>query len=523
MFTQKYHILMYDMEDIIEPPQELDDQLLQKIKSEEVKPRLLNIQKKQLIKENNPNYNGKPLITSELSRESRKKYEDYEKIESIKNIRSLDKIMSITIPDIAHDLLDLEKSKMELINAINLIKTNNIDIFNTKIEQEIYEPRISYTVEPALIKNMIICSVDGSFVTRNYHGLDISLSRAIGVVYKFDENELPQITYYPDKKGMENYKLTRILQNVSEEEVSTQISIERAQMEISLANEMITKSTEKIDMMILDGSILTEPLNLIFSQNDGMLENYIELINQYRKLYHLCAKNEILLVGAVKDTRSSTFRKILNRRLPQIIKQIQQLTNLNNTNYRVLLKYFSDLDFFRRLLSSKERSCVFSINSIGNSWLPRQLDLIKKELSECGVLINEFEFFALYLKPIHDDFPLRIEFCLDQKIIQNKEIGLKSIHETAQKICSLLLPISSKIPGFALPIPQMEAHLRCKLNSEDMDTIMNLLERKIADEINNFTKNQTFGDCFIQKYPNLDDFSIRNNFLFSKRRDKFPI
>lgn len=510
------------MEDLIEPPQDLDDALLQKIKSEDVKPRLLNIQKKHQLKENNPCFGGQPLITAELSKETKKKYADYEKMESIKNIRSLDKIMAVTIPDIARDLLDLEKSKMEFINSMKLLKSNDLDLFNTKIEQEISEPKISYPIEPALLNNSTICSVDGSFVTRNYHGLDVSLSRAIGVIYKFDNNETPTISYYPDKKGMENYKLTRILENISEEEASTQISIERAQMEISLANDMISNSKEKIDMLILDGSILTEPLNLIFSQNDGMLENYIELMNQYRKLYHLCAKNGIILVGAVKDTRSSTFRKVLNRRLPQIVKQLQEFTCLNGTNYRVLLKYFSDLDLFRRLLNPKERSCAFSINSIGNSWLPRQLDLLKKELSECGVLINEFEFYALYLKPIEDDFPIRVEFCIEQKIIQNKDHAHKIIHDTAQKICSILLPISSKIPGFALPIPQMEAHLRCKLNNEDMDIIMNLLERKIAEEIDNFTRNQTYGGNSTN-YSNLDDFSIRNNLLFSKRRDKFPI
>ncbi len=462
-----------------------------------------------------------PDFAQNLSLNLKKKYEAYSQIDSLKESQSLERIFSFVIPEYARDILVLESKKNQLIEILQQMK----DFIETKFSidkffsaDEILENSFVSQVKPVKLSNFTVAAVDGSFVRKCYTNFEFSLFRAISVIYEFNDLDV-NIQYYPDQKGMQNYRLGRILNNISEQNASSQISIDRAFMEISLVNEMINQCNKKLDMIILDGSILTEPLNLLSNtpENSELIKNFTKLVNEYKKLYNLCDLRNIDLIGIVKDTRSSTFRKLLTRRFPQILSKMED-KNLMEIDYRKLLQYFSDLDLFHRFMNVGERTCVFSISSSGNSWIPRQLELLNTELNPSKKFLSDYKFFASYMKPVPYDFPIRIEFH------QNKNnLNPETIQQKIQRICSHLYPLCSKMEGFAIPIPQIEAHLRAKLSHNDLNMIIQLLNRHITEEIKLYSKNKLFNGLETQTVGKFDDFLLSNNFLVPKRRERMPL
>ena len=435
--------------------------------------------------------------------------------------QSLDSIFSFVIPEFAKDIIELETRKSRFIDAFHQMKyfiEHTMKMSNFFTTEEVLEKQFIFPVSPKSLNNQIIVAVDGSFVRKSYTNFEFSLFRAISVIYSFSAKGI-DIGYYPVENGIENYQLTRILNNTSDQIASSQISIDRAFMEISLINDMITKYKNNIDMVILDGSILTEPLNLLSSesQHKELMVKYSKLVKEYKKLYNLCDLRKIDLVGVVKDTRSSTFRKLLSRRIPQILPKLNE-PSLLKIDYKKLLPYFSDLDFFHRVLDIGERSCVFSISSSGNSWIPRQLEILNKELKSKTSFLDEYQFFASYMKPAPFDYPIRIEFHQNKK-----NINPAGIHSKIQRICETLYPLSSKFDDFAVPIPQIEAHMRAKLSLADLNMVIQYLTQQIGEELNSFTKKILFDDLDKQYGRKFDEFLMKNNFMVPKRRERMPL
>ncbi|TFG20389.1 MAG: DNA double-strand break repair nuclease NurA [Promethearchaeota archaeon] len=462
-----------------------------------------------------------PDFAQNLSLTLKKKYEAYNQIDSLKSSQSLDRIFSYVIPEFAKDIVDLEAKKVNLMQSFHQMKNyleldSNLKKFFTA--DEILDNRLIYSVSKKKLTNFNVAAVDGSFVRKCYTNFEFSLFRAISVIYSFSFTGV-DIEYYPEDSGIQNYQLSRILNNTTDQLATSQVSIDRAFMEITLVNDLITKYKKNINMVILDGSILTEPLNLLSNspQNTDLMIKYSNLIKEYKKLYNLCDIRKIDLVGVVKDTRSSTFRKLLTRRVPQILSKMGG-SSLTQIDYRKLMQYFSDLDLFHRFLEVGDRSCAFSISSSGNSWIPRQLEILNSELNTKNHFLNDYKFYACYMKPVPYDFPIRIEFH------QNKN-NLNPIYlqTKIQRICEHLYPLCSKFEDFAIPIPQIEAHMRAKLSINDLNMVIQLLNRHIGEELRNYSKKMIFSEPDTQNSSKFDEFLVKNNFLVPKRRERMPL
>ncbi len=462
-----------------------------------------------------------PDFAQNLSLNLKKKYEAYNQIDSLKSSQSLDRIFSYVIPEFAKDIVDLEAKKVNLMQSIHQMKNyleleSNLKKFFSA--GEIPDDKLIYSVSEKRLTDFNVAAVDGSFVRKCYTNFEFSLFRAISVIYSFSTTGV-DIKYYPEDSGIQNYQLSRILNNTTDQLATSQVSIDRAFMEITLVNDLITKYKKNINMVILDGSILTEPLNLLSNspQNNDLMIKYSNLIKEYKKLYNLCDIRKIDLVGVVKDTRSSTFRKLLTRRVPQILSKMGG-SSLTQIDYRKLMQYFSDLDLFHRFLEVGDRSCVFSISSSGNSWIPRQLEILNSELNTANQFLNDYKFYACYMKPVPYDFPIRIEFH------QNKNnINPIYLQTKIQRICEHLYPLCSKFEDFAVPIPQIEAHLRAKLSINDLNMVIHLLNRQIGEELKNHSKKMIFSEPDTQNSSKFDEFLVKNNFLVPKRRERMPL
>ncbi len=367
---------------------------------------------------------------------------------------------------IANEYLALEKLKQNFIDII-LKNLDNID-FSKFIDFPrfyIKEDFLKKNVSSANIRGLNVVSVDGSSVTKKFMNVDFSFLKAIAAKYYFQQNHTAKIVYYPDLNGFNNYYVQANFLNQDEIAVETKISIDMNFMEINLLNNMIRKSPE-IDMIIIDGSIVIMPINLLFSKDHEISRKYDKLLKEYHKLYSYCKENGILLIGSIKDTRTSALTHLLQESIQLLKPSYSNLPDFLKINYRKLMEFFSDLDLFNRVLKKSERSCIFNCK--------REIDKIrdtgiKKEIPYYFPL----SFYAFYLKTARFDTPCRIEFFMDENH------SLKKASEKADLISSILLPISSLNEHYGLPIPQIEAHRRAVFKPKEVDLLLNNLTRTL--------------------------------------------
>ncbi len=378
-----------------------------------------------------------------------------------------EQILIHNIKNIAKDYAELEKLKKDFSNII-LKDQNKLDFseFISYPKYYIKESRIKKDVASSNIRGLNMVSVDGSSAVKRFLNVDFSFLKAIAVKYNFNENNNANIEYYPDLSGFNNYSMRCNYINRDDNAIETQISMDMTLMEINLLNKMIIKLTD-INLIIIDGSIVIMPINLLFSKDPEISKKYDRLLKEYHKLYKNCKEKGIILIGSIKDTRTSALCHLFRDSIQMLKPSYSNLSNFININYRQVFEYFSDLDLFNRLLIKSERSCIFQCK--------RDIDKIrdtgiKKEISYYFPL----SFYAFYIKTAKYDTPCRIEFFMDEKH------SIKKASEKADLISSLLLPISSLNEYYGLPIPQIEAHRRAVFKYEEINLLFDNLKRNIS-------------------------------------------
>jgi hypothetical protein len=208
------------------------------------------------------------------------------------------------------------------------------------------------------------------------------------------------------------------------------------------------------------------PINLLFSKDPEVIRNYDRLLKEYHNLYSYCKENGILLIGSIKDTRTSALTHLLRDTIQLLKPSYTNLADFVKINYRIVMDFFSDIDLFNRILMKSQRSCIFNCK--------REIDKIrdtgiKKEIPYYFPL----SFYAFYLKSTQYDTPCRIEFFMDEKH------SFKKASEKADLITSILLPISSLNEHYGLPIPQIEAHKRAVFKSNEVELLLKNLTRTL--------------------------------------------
>jgi hypothetical protein len=370
------------------------------------------------------------------------------------------------LKSIAKEYVELESLK-EAFSIILLKNHDELDFqeFINFPRFHIKERYIKKVVSPANIRGLNVVSVDGSSVSKRFMNVDFSFLKAIAVKYSFRENHIARIKYFPDLSGFNNYFVQGNFFNHEETTVDAKISLDMRHMEINLLNDMIGRADD-IDFIIMDGSIVIMPINLLFSKDPEISKKYDNLLKAYHKLYLNCKEKGIVLLGSIKDTRTSALSNLLSDSIQLFKPSYSKLSDFIEINYREVIEYFSDIDLFNRLLKKSERSCIFNCK--------REIDKIrdtgiKKEIPYYFPLA----FYAFYLKTTNFDAPCRIEFFMDEK---------HSIEKASQKadlISSILSPISSLNEYYGLPIPQIEAHKRAAFKPNEVELLLNNLTRTL--------------------------------------------
>ncbi len=393
-----------------------------------------------------------------------------------------EQLLAKNLKILAQEYIQLEKTKKCFSDLIlkNFKKLDFSEFLNyTKFY--IKENYIKKSANSSCISGLNIVSVDGSSAVKKFMNVDFSFLKAICVKYDFyNEGKSAKIKYFPDLSGFNNYSVQGNYFNREENVVESKVSMDMTFMEINLLNNFIEQSTSSdIDLIIIDGSIVIMPINLLFSKDPEISIKYDRLLREYHKLYLNCKDNGILLVGSIKDTRTSDLCHLLQESIQLLHSNGTDLTDFMNINYRQIIDYFSDMDLFNRILNKSERSCIFNckrdIEKIRDTG-------IKKEIPYYFPL----SFYAFYIKTAKFDIPCRIEFFMEEKH------SIKKASEKADLISSMLLPVSSMNEHYGLPIPQIEAHKRAVFKPDEINLLFNNLKRHLnKNGVNLIEKRRT--------------------------------
>ncbi|MGV9172133.1 MAG: DNA double-strand break repair nuclease NurA [Promethearchaeia archaeon] len=374
------------------------------------------------------------------------------------------------LKNLTQEYINIEKIKKKLVSLINEhIADFDFSQFIDNPHYDIKEASLKRSVKQSNIRGLNIVSVDGSSVMKNFLNVDFTFLKTIAVIYQFRRNHSAKIKYYPDLNGFNNYQVKANYINQFESSVESGTSMDLRFMELNLLNKLIEEEMNPVDLIIIDGSIVIMPINYIFSKDRDVLNKYDNLLREYKRLYQNCKQKGIILVGSIKDTRTSSLTHLLRDSIQLLKPQNKnpELMEIIKMNYRTVMEYFNDLDLFNRILGKGERSCIF------------QCKREQEKIRDTGIkkdISHHFpqNFYAFYFKTAKYDTPCRIEFFTDEQETNQKAA------EKAQLISSILLPASNLNETFGLPIPQIEAHKRAVFKTHEINLLFRSLNRNLS-------------------------------------------
>lgn len=330
------------------------------------------------------------------------------------------------------------------------------DDFEIPIDEEkrdIIETSLVYPVENIDLENIVVAGVDGGILNKPLHGLDLILVRSVVAIFSYDNGNLLEADYHPSEMPVP--RLVNVHEPLDSRELDTLVGLERQFSEMSKAKEAVEE--RDVDALLLDGSIV--PQYVRNGAGARTRELYEDLIESYKELYRTCTEKGILLLGAVKDSRSSRLANIFQRKIfPKLIEEEtlsrDEITSFNE-NKNVLL-VSRDTAFLDYLLEAGERTFTFSYAKAPANLLEDLGDWKKR-------------IYAFYVKPVPYDRPVRVEF------LSNQDEATESVERAA----SLLSSLSAGHDACALPSVLIEADARAALAEEEIS----ILRDNISDRL----------------------------------------
>ena len=314
---------------------------------------------------------------------------------------------------------DLSERLDSIVSGIEK-RENRIEQIAKDIENSTQE--IKKQIKPIKLNNISIAGVDGGLLKKEYTGVSLIITRAVGVIFNYKDEKLKTTDYIPSATIQPSFTITEPLKDTHE--LDQKASIIRINEEINRAIECCNK---KPDIILLDGTIIPHPGTEPSTSSD-LTEDYQNLTKKIEELIEICIKQKILLCGICEDSRSDTFCKTLD------IKD--KCTDTEITNY---------------LLKKDERTITYRTE------MPKQFKNMKD-------LIHN-----IIIKPSEFDKPVRIQF-----------IAKSNPEDTAENISSIIDQISCHHSEYAAPTVLIEADQRAKLNPEEIMFIENEIRTRLG-------------------------------------------
>lgn len=319
-------------------------------------------------------------------------------------------------------------------NVGNFLRDTN-SLTELELTDDILENKLIVQIPESNQENLKVAGVDGGLLKKSFHGIDLMLLKAVGVIFSYNWDKLTNTEYYPS--AIPSPEPRTIMDPFSDLEFEINSNIERQIKEVITATETIEKFEP--DMLFMHGSVIP---HYTFVPEKGSLlgENYRRMILAYVDLFEAVRLRKTVLAGVIEDSRGTRFCEILNSIL---------LTHFSASmppEMKIVLTRTKDSNLLSYTLKKGERSFVFPYSS-KSSQHP-----ILKEFKQAGSMIYTF-----YLKTAEYDRPIRIDF-----------LGDKGVVDKADFISSVLLKMTGH-SNYGIPSILIEADQRAKLEENELE------------------------------------------------------
>ncbi|MGY5874173.1 MAG: DNA double-strand break repair nuclease NurA [Candidatus Thorarchaeota archaeon] len=345
----------------------------------------------------------------------------------------------------------VERSKQGFGAVMRDIK-NQIDLSRfPAVAANTVETSFLTRIDPADLAGLRIAGIDGGLVRKRFRSMDLLLTRGIAVIFQFGPKEGPTVEFYPGP--FPEPKVKPVMLRLPGPELDQLASLERVATELKVT--LAVLDDFHTDLILVDGSLFYHPRDRP-QRGTHSYEKFQEVSALYRQLYNKAKKKNTILVGIIKDSRSTRVVNVLGEILPHIIRNPAIFEKMQGIDYRWLLKLSRDCDILDAFLEPGERSFAFrySTDFLQNS------NAVPEDLS-----IWTSSIFVTYLKTARDDSPLRIEVLVDP------DRGIQQLN----KALSAILPLSWQHPEYGIPTPILEADARARITYNETRLITNRL------------------------------------------------
>ncbi len=363
--------------------------------------------------------------------------------------KNLDKMLSLLVEEIER----VERTKQKFGSVMQEIK-HKIDLGKyPAFVANCIETNFTTKISPTRLDGLKIAGIDGGLIRKRFKSMDLVLTRGVAVIFQFQSNTGPLVDFFPDPFPEPKAKL--VMLSMSGPELDQLASLERIAEELRVTIAALDEF--HIDIVLVDGSLFYHPRD---RPPAGSIadEKFQEVLALYRQLYNKISRKRTMLVGIVKDSRSTRVVNTLGDILPHILRNPTLFERMQGIDYRWLLKISRDCDLLDTFLEEGERTFAFQYASE----LQQNTNSLHSDLAPWASKI-----WVTYLKTARDDLPLRIEMMIKSE----GEEGINQLNRTL----SAILPLSYQHPEYGLPSPIVEADARARISNNEARLVIDRL------------------------------------------------
>ena len=102
----------------------------------------------------------------------------------------------------------LQKTLDEIVSKISYLESKRLkigqflkeinDSMKIGLNEEIKDEKIINKVSTSQTNKMSVLGIDGGIVKHSYHGLDLMLTRSVGVNFIYSDGKMEKVDYYPN-------------------------------------------------------------------------------------------------------------------------------------------------------------------------------------------------------------------------------------------------------------------------------------------------------------------------------------
>jgi hypothetical protein len=318
------------------------------------------------------------------------------------------------------------------------------------VSRNVLESFLVKQIKSTRLDGLKIAGIDGGLVRRRFRSMDLLLTRGVAVIFRFGTERALEVDFFPD--AFPEPKIIPLTQRLSGPELDQFASLERLGTELRVTLNILDE--HETDLMLIDGSLFFHPRDRPQSTS-LVFEKFQEVVALYKQLYHKARKKKTLLVGIIKDSRSSRVVSMLGDILPHVLREPDAFEMMQGIDYRWLLKISRDCDLLDTFLQEGERTFAFRYSA----------ELAQNSNSLEDLYSWASSIWVTYLKTARDDFPIRVELLADKK----------SDTKQLDKALSAILPLSWQHPEYGIPTPILEADARARITYNETSLIVDRL------------------------------------------------